>query len=440
MVVWFGWICENTTPTVFNSEVASVKNACFTDEKKSLTRKDGCGLMGSPLKGGTVSFRGEQFDPEENKKGDFEMTKASKVSKTSKVSVIDSIPHVRMLVSLDKITYDLSINRKLGMDEASITELANNIKIHGVLQNIILNEKEDGTFEVMGGVRRTMAARQAGLTDIPALVFKNRSKEENAVIRSYENLIRENPSYIDLATEMMNFKNEFNWTQKRIAAHYNKSEAEVSKFLRLLDLPEGTRKSIHNRETTLAVAFQYLTAKPEVKDILGDVASAIAANTDATLKEKQEQNKKAVEVVAAKFPDSGITASVQEKAENKAIAKAVAKIEEKKNNLPAINLNGAAMPPKVDPKTPSSVLPPSRNPMPPLNQPTVSVTAEKREKGLSRDAIMGLLLFLEKESSGEARKFISDIMGHIDETKNCASRHELAMILKSLEKVKKEPK
>jgi len=38
MVVWFGWICENTTPTVFNSEVASVKNACFAEEKKHLTR------------------------------------------------------------------------------------------------------------------------------------------------------------------------------------------------------------------------------------------------------------------------------------------------------------------------------------------------------------------------------------------------------------------
>jgi hypothetical protein len=57
MVVWFGWICENTIPTVFNSEVTSVKNACFAEEKKHLTRKAGCGLMGSPLKGGTVSFR-----------------------------------------------------------------------------------------------------------------------------------------------------------------------------------------------------------------------------------------------------------------------------------------------------------------------------------------------------------------------------------------------
>ena len=114
--------------------------------------------------------------------------------------------------------------------------------------------------------------------------------------------------------------------------------------------------------------------------------------------------------------------------------------EEKKKDLPAINLSGAAMPPKVDPKTPSSVLPPSRNPLPPLNQPTVSPTADKREKGLSKDAIMGLLLFLEKEASGEARKFISDMMGHIEETKNCASRGELAMILKSLEKVKKEAK
>jgi hypothetical protein len=91
----------------------------------------------------------------ENKKGDFEMAKASKVSVSS--------PSVRMIVALDKITYDLSRNRKAGMDPASITELANNIKLHGVLQNIILNEKDDGTFEVMGGIRRTMAAKEAGL-------------------------------------------------------------------------------------------------------------------------------------------------------------------------------------------------------------------------------------------------------------------------------------
>ncbi len=366
------------------------------------------------------------------------MTKAK--AKASKTSVLASIPHVRMIVALDKINYDLSINRKLGMDPASISQLADNIKVHGVLQNIILNQKEDGTFEVMGGVRRTMAARQAGLTEIPALVFKNRTKEENAIIRSYENLIRQNPSYIDRATEMMNFKNEFNWTQKRIAAHYDMSEAEVSKFLRLLDLPEGTRESIHNRETTLAVAFQYLTAKPEVKEILGDVASAIAKDADLTLKEKQEKNKKAVEVVAAKFPDSGITASVQEKAADKAMAKAVAKIEDNKKNLPAINLSGAAMPPKVEGKTPSSVLPPSRQPLPALNQPTVSPISEKREKGLSKEGIMGLLCFLEKESTGEVQEFFSDIILHIDDVKDCKSRGELAMILKSFVISKKEPK
>ncbi len=99
------------------------------------------------------------------------------MAKSSKVSV--SSPSVRMIVALDKINFDLSRNRLAAMSEDSISQLADNIKIHGVLQNIILNDKEDGTFEVMGGIRRTMAARMAGLKEIPALVYKNLSKEDS---------------------------------------------------------------------------------------------------------------------------------------------------------------------------------------------------------------------------------------------------------------------
>ena len=177
-------------------------------------------------------------------------------------------------------------------------------------------------------------------------------------------------------------------------------------------------------------------------EVLADIAAAteVISEMDKSKEEKKKLNDKVIDVIDKKLADKGINSGIAPSATTKAETKIEAKIEEKKKDLPAINLNGAAMPPKVEAKTPSSVLPPSRQPLPPLNQPTVSVTAEKREKGLSRDAIMGLLLFLEKESSGEARKFISDIMGHIDETKNCASRGELAMILKSLEKVKKEAK
>ena len=365
------------------------------------------------------------------------------MAKSSKVSV--SSPSVRMIVALDKINYDLSRNRKAGMDPESITELANNIKIHGVLQNIILNEKEDGTFEVMGGIRRTMAAKEAGLTEIPALVYKARTREDHFVIQIVENSYH-NPSYIDRAKDMLRAKEEFKWTQKRVAMQFNISDSEVSNFLKLLKLPEALQLAVHNGEYTKSSAFRLFERKngeavsPET---MADVAAAteMISEMDKSKEEKKKLNDKVLDVIDKKLADKGINSGIAPSAATKAETKIEAKIEEKKkNDLPAINLNGAAMPPKVDPKTPSSVLPPSRQPLPPVNQPTVSVTAEKREKGLSRDAIMGLLLFLEKESSGEARKFISDMMGHIDETNKCASRGDLAMILKSLEKVKKEPK
>jgi ParB family chromosome partitioning protein len=366
------------------------------------------------------------------------MAKASKVS--------SSPASVRMIVALDKINYDLSRNRKAGMDPASITELANNIKIHGVLQNIILNEKEDGTFEVMGGIRRTMAAKEAGLKEIPALVYKARTREDHFVIQIVENSYH-NPSFIDRAKDMLRAKEEFNWTQKTIAAHFNISDSEVSNFLKLLKLPEAIQLSIHEGEYTKSSAFRLLerkNGKAVPPEVMADIAAAteVISEMDKSKEEKKKLNDKIIDVIDKKLADKGINSGIAPSAATKAEAKAVAKIEEKKKDLPPINLSGAAMPPKVDPKTPSSVLPPSRQPLPPLNQPTVSPTAEKRQKGLSREEIDGLLLFLEKQcdAKSEARKFISDFAGHIEGAKNCASRHELAMILKSLEKVNQEAK
>jgi ParB/RepB/Spo0J family partition protein len=373
----------------------------------------------------------------ENKKGDFEMAKASKVSVSS--------PSVRMIVALDKINFDLSRNRLAGMSEDSISQLADNIKIHGVLQNIILNDKGDGTFEVMGGIRRTMAARMAGLKDIPALVYKNLSKEDHFIIQMDENGKRENPSFIDRAKDMLRAKEEFNWTQTKVAKVFGYSDAEVSKFLKLLTLDVNIQKAIHDGEYTLVDAFRLLTTKdgepvnPEAMALVGD-ATAIISNTNKSKEEKKKLNSKVLDAIDKKFADKGINSGIAPSATTKAENKVAAKIEAQKKDLPPINLSGAAMPPKVDPKTPSSISPPSRQPLPPLNQPTVSVTAEKRQKGLSREEIDGLLLFLEKQCSGEARKFISDFAGHIEGAKNCASRHELGMILKSLEKVNQEAK
>ena len=176
---------------------------------------------------------------------------------------------------------------------------------------------------------------------------------------------------------------------------------------------------------------------------MADIAAAteVISEMDKSKEEKKKLNDKVIDVIDKKLADKGINSGIAPSAATKAETKVVAKAEEKKNNLPAINLSGAAMPPKVDPKTPSSVLPPSRNPMPALNQPTVSVTDEKREKGLSKEEIMGLLIFLElKTAPGEGRKFIQDMIGHIEEANNRASRHDLVRILNSFNKVNDEAK
>jgi ParB family transcriptional regulator, chromosome partitioning protein len=129
----------------------------------------------------------------------------------------------------------------------SISELAASIQAQGLIQPIVVNRGQDGTYELISGERRLRAVRQLGWSDIPALV---RSVSDNELLEMtlVENLQREDLNPIDEALGYRTLIEDFGQTQARVAEKVGKDRVTVANALRLLKLPEVLRKSVSDGE------------------------------------------------------------------------------------------------------------------------------------------------------------------------------------------------
>lgn len=131
--------------------------------------------------------------------------------------------------------------RKIFTSEA-LSELVNSIKIHGVLQPLIVRKK-DISFELIAGERRWRASKEAGLSEVPVIVIQADNKEalEIALI---ENLQREDLNAIEEAEGYALMQKTFNLTQEEISERVGKARASIANSLRLLELSDNIRKQL----------------------------------------------------------------------------------------------------------------------------------------------------------------------------------------------------
>ena len=122
-------------------------------------------------------------------------------------------------------------------DEDALKELSDSIKIHGVIQPIIVKEVGD-RYVIIAGERRFRASRIAGLKTIPC-VIKNYTEQEISEIAIIENLQREDLNPIESAKAIKNLINQYNLTQDEVADKIGKSRPAVANTLRLLLLPDS---------------------------------------------------------------------------------------------------------------------------------------------------------------------------------------------------------
>lgn len=166
-------------------------------------------------------------------------------------------------------------------DEEALQELANSIKIHGVLQPILVVEK-NGRYLIVAGERRFRASKIAGLKEIPCLVgdFNDNEIKEISII---ENLQRKDLTPIEEAKAIKQLIDEFGWTQDVVAERLGKSRPAITNTLRILNLvPEviqmiedgklsaGHAKSlvvVSDPEAQIRLAKQVCEKKLTVRDL-----------------------------------------------------------------------------------------------------------------------------------------------------------------------------
>lgn len=139
------------------------------------------------------------------------------------------------IVQLPLSDIDVNVNqpRKV-FDERAMKELADSIKVHGVIQPIIV-VKMGERYMIIAGERRYRASKIAGLTTIPAII-KGYTKSEIAEVSLLENLQREDLNPMECARAMKKLMEEFGWTQEKVADRLGKSRPVVANTIRLLNL------------------------------------------------------------------------------------------------------------------------------------------------------------------------------------------------------------
>ncbi len=140
-----------------------------------------------------------------------------------------------LLVDLEKIEVNRDQPRKI-FKEKDLLELAESIRENGIIQPIIVIEK-DGKFEIVAGERRYRASRLAGLNKVPVIV-KRATKKDVLVMSIIENVQRSDLNCVEEALAYFQLMNEFKLTQEEVAKKIGKERSTIANFLRILKLPK----------------------------------------------------------------------------------------------------------------------------------------------------------------------------------------------------------
>lgn len=152
---------------------------------------------------------------------------------------------------------------RLSYDEDSLTELADSIREHGVLQPILVRPS-GSKFELIAGERRWRASGMAGRETIPAIVaeFDDQTALEVSII---ENLQREDVSPLEEAAMFRRMTETFGYSVRQLAQKVGKDKGYVENRLRLSDAPADIRELLSLRKDTISHAYELMKIGDERK-------------------------------------------------------------------------------------------------------------------------------------------------------------------------------
>ena len=147
-------------------------------------------------------------------------------------------------------------------DEDSLADLADSIRIHGVIQPLTVRRLSSGYYQIIAGERRWRAAKLAGLMEIPAVIIEadDRKVMELGLI---ENLQREDLNPMEEAGGYRVLMEEYGLTQEEVSQRVGRSRPSVANALRLLALPESVCRLLEEGQLSAGHGRAILSASGE---------------------------------------------------------------------------------------------------------------------------------------------------------------------------------
>lgn len=138
-------------------------------------------------------------------------------------------------------------------DEQALAELAESIRIHGIIQPLTLRRLHEGRYQLIAGERRWRAAQLAGLKSIPAYIrlADDQGMLEMAIV---ENIQRADLNPMEMAFSLQRLMDECRLTHEELSGRVGKQRSTVSNFLRLLKLPPQIQDALRKEKISMGHA------------------------------------------------------------------------------------------------------------------------------------------------------------------------------------------
>ncbi len=211
-------------------------------------------------------------------------------------------------VPIDEVVPNPDQPRK-NFDENDLNELADSVRLNGILQPIVVRSK-DGAYQIVAGERRYQAAKRAGLATVPVVV-REVSDHEVLQLALIENLQRADLNPLEAARGYRDLIEQNGLTQEELGQVLSKSRSAIANSLRLLDLPEEVQElvisgalsagharailSVKGDDARIALAHKVVAEGLSVRqtEILGPLFSVKNETSDSRVKETPQSFKKA---------------------------------------------------------------------------------------------------------------------------------------------------
>lgn len=175
------------------------------------------------------------------------------------LSVSNNNDQIIKMVDINEVEPNFEQPRKK-FDEEELGELSKSILEHGIIQPLIVRNK-NGKYEIVAGERRYRAARLAGVNELPIIV-KDFTDQETLEVALVENIQRENLNAMELACAYSLLMEQFDLTQDQVADKVGKSRPSVTNIMRLLNLTPYAQEKLRDDE----ISFGHARALLAVKD------------------------------------------------------------------------------------------------------------------------------------------------------------------------------